>query len=137
RCQNAGGAESALDGVMLAECYLQGAEPVALAQALHGCNVHAVRLHCKHQARAHRRAVGNDRAGATHAVLTAGMGAGELQVMTQAVGKRSARLDCCFVGHAVDRKARDLSLAHALSFRASFAADESARSVSTWRSARR
>ena len=122
---------------MPAECRLQRAEPIALAQAFDGCDVRAIGLHREHQARADRRAFDNDRARATYAVLAADMGACELQVMTQTIGKRCAWLDAASYALPLTRELRDLPLAHALSHRPGCAADVSARSVSTCRSARR
>ena len=62
-------------------------------------------LHRQHQAGAHRGAVDDDRAGAAHAVLAADMGAGEPQLMAQAIGQGQPRLDLDLDLLAVDFEA--------------------------------
>ena len=64
----------------------------------------AVGLHGEHQAGAHRLAVEQHRAGAADAVLAAGMGAGEPELLAQAVEQGLARLDLDGVRAAVDGK---------------------------------
>ena len=64
----------------------------------------AVGLHGEHQARAHGRAVDQHGAGAAYAVLAAGMGAGEPELVAQAVEQAGARLDLDRVHAPVDSK---------------------------------
>ena len=56
----------------------------------------------EHQAGAHRDAVEQHGAGAADAVLAAGMGAGEIELVAQAIEQRGARLDLDRVHLAVD-----------------------------------
>ena len=67
--------------------------PGAGRQPLDGGDRVAVGLHREHQARAHRHAVDQHRAGAADAVLAAGMRAGERELVAQAVEQGHARLD--------------------------------------------
>ena len=60
------------------------------------------RLHGEHQARAHRLAVDQHRAGAADAVLAADLGAGQPELVAQEVGQQRPRLDLDVVGAAVD-----------------------------------
>ena len=62
----------------------------------------AVRLHREHQARAHRRAVDDHRAGAADAMLAADMRAGLAAILADRVGQRLARLDADGVVAAID-----------------------------------
>ena len=141
RCQNAGGAEAALQSMMLAERRLERTQLVALRQALDRRNLKAVRLHRKNEARAHRRTISDYCARAAHAMFAANMRAGELEIMAQAISERGTRLDRGFTRLAVDLEPHFFRLAHmfccAFSFSASPAAEASARSVSTPKSARR
>ena len=66
----------------------------------------AVGLHREHQAGAHRRAVDDHGAGAAHAVLAADMGAGQPQIVAQAIRQRQPRLDLDLDLLAVDLKLR-------------------------------
>ena len=83
RCQNAGGAEAALQSMMLAERRLERTQLVALRQALDRRNLKAVRLHRKNEARAHRRTISDYCARAAHAMFAANMRAGELEIMAR------------------------------------------------------
>ena len=91
--QKAGRAEAALQAVMLHEGALQRIELVAVRQAFDGADLLAVRLHREHQARAHRLAVDEHRAGAADAVLAADMRAGLPAILADRVGQRAPRLD--------------------------------------------
>ena len=68
-------------------------------------------LHREHQAGAHRLAVDQHGAGAADAVLAADMGAGEPQLVAQAIGQRQARLDV-----DADLLAVDLEFASVMAF---------------------
>ena len=95
----------ALHAVGLAERVLDGRE---LARAgrhpLDGGDLYAVGLHGEHQAGAHGHAVDQHGAGAAHAVLAAGMGAGEPEPVAQAIEQAGARLDLDRVQAPVDGK---------------------------------
>ncbi len=87
-------AVAALHAVRLAERILHGRELARPGRhALDGGDGVAVGLHREHQAGAHRRAVDQHGAGAAHAVLAAGMRAGEPQPLAQAIEQARARLD--------------------------------------------
>ena len=95
-------AEAALQRVMLAERRLQRRQVVVVRQALDRDDLGAFGLHREHQAGAHRLAVDQHGAGAADAVLAADMGAGQPQMMAQAIGERQARLDLDLDRLAVD-----------------------------------
>src|SRR5215470_20343126 len=94
RCDHAGRAEAALQGMMLAEARLQGRETLILREPFDGDDLTALRLHRQHQAAAHGLAVEEHSAGAANSMLAADMRAGEPQLMAQAIGERQARFDC-------------------------------------------
>src|SRR6185437_5094375 len=100
--QEAGRAEAALQAVMVHERLLHRMQVIALRQPLDGADLFAVSLHGEHQARAHRRAVDDDGAGAADAVLAADMRAGLAAVLADRVDERAPRLDGDFVRAAVD-----------------------------------
>ena len=75
---------------------------VVLGEAFDRADLSAVRLHGEHQARAHRLAVDDHRAGAADAVLAADMGAGLPAILADGVGQRTPRLDGDGVRAAVD-----------------------------------
>ncbi len=75
----------------------------------------ALGLHRQHQAGAHRGAVDDDGAGAADAVLAADMGAGQPQVVAQAVGERQPRLDLDLDLLAVDFESHRHGLTYAIS----------------------
>jgi len=95
-------AEAALQRVMLAERSLQRRQSVFKRETLDGHHLGAFGLHREQQARAHGCAVDQHGAGAAHAVLAADMGAGEPQMMAQAIGQRQSRLDFDLDRLAVD-----------------------------------
>ncbi len=89
---------------MPAEALLQRRELGVVGQPFHGDDLGALRLHRQQQARAHRGAVDDHGAGATHAVLAAEMRSGEPQLVAQAVRQGHARLDLDLDFLAVDFK---------------------------------
>ena len=98
---------------MLHEGALQRIELVAVRQALDGADLFAVRLYREHQARAHRLAVDEHRAGAADAVLAADMRAGLTAILANRVGQRAARLDANGVGCPLIVRVISLRSAHA------------------------
>ena len=99
--KNHGGrAIAALHAMGFAERVLQGRQLTRPGrQALDGGDGVAVGLHREHQARAHGCAVDQNRAGATAAMFASGVGAGEQQLIAQAIEQRHARfdLDCALL----------------------------------------
>ena len=94
RGDEAGGAESALQPVVLAERLLDGGQrAVGRGDALDGGDLAAVGLHREDQAGAHRLPVEQDGARAADAVLAAQVGAGELAALAQEVGQGQPGLD--------------------------------------------
>src|SRR4029078_5834719 len=75
---------------------------VAVGETLDGADRHAFGLRGEHQARAHRVASDDDRAGAADAVLAADMGAGLAAVRADGVSERAPRLDPDGMVAAVD-----------------------------------
>ena len=100
--QEARRAVAALQPVMRDERLLQRMQLAAVRQPLHGAYLLALRLHREHQARAHRLAVDDHRAGAADAVLAADMRAGLPAIVADGVDQRLARLDADGVVAAVD-----------------------------------
>ena len=101
---HAGRAEAALQRVMLTEGFLQGRELGVTGEPFDGHDLGALGLHREHQAGAHGCAVDENRAGAAHAVLAAHMGAGQPQMMAQAIRQREPRLDVDLDLSTVDAK---------------------------------
>ena len=94
RQNHAGGAVAALQAMGLAERVLDHAEFARRGrEALDGGDLVAVGLHREHQAGSHRFAIEQHRAGAADAVLAAGMGAVEQEILAQRIEQRLARLD--------------------------------------------
>src|SRR5881296_628008 len=81
--QEPGGAEPALEAVMLAERLLDGMEPLAVGQPFHRHQRGAIELDREEQATSDRLTVEQHRAGATHAVLAADVGASEVEVVAE------------------------------------------------------
>src|SRR5262249_48029271 len=67
-----------------------------------GCDLIAVGLHRQHQAGADRLAIEQDGAGAADAMLAAGVGAVEQEILTQCIEQRLAWLDLGGAADAVD-----------------------------------
>src|SRR2546428_9929014 len=86
-------AESALQPVVLAERLLDGMEPLAVGQSLHGRDDGAVELDREEQAASHRLAVEQHRAGTAHAVLASDVRAGQVEVVAEEIGQGRPRLD--------------------------------------------
>src|SRR5947207_492061 len=102
RHQEAGGAEAALQAVVLAKRLLQRVERLAVGQPLDGLDRVAVHLGREQQARSHSGAVDDDGARPAHAVLAAEVGAREVEVVAQEVRQGLAHLDGLLVGPSVD-----------------------------------
>src|SRR5215211_2339395 len=83
-----------------AEAALQRVLPV-LRQPLDRPHAPAARLRRQHEAGTHRLAVQLDRAGAADAVLAADLGAGQVEVVADKVGKQGPRLHLALVPLAV------------------------------------
>ena len=97
-----GGAEAALQAVAVLEGLLDRAEAaVGRPAALDGGDLGPVDPDREQQARTHRPPVDQHRAGPADAVLAAEMGAGQPQVVAQAVGQQPPGRHPHGVGHAV------------------------------------
>jgi hypothetical protein len=83
--QKAGRAEAALQAVLVLERLLQRVEPVVLGEGLDGLHLTPVQLRGEHQARLHRLPVDEHGAHAAHPLLTADVGPGETQPVSQEV----------------------------------------------------
>ena len=91
---HAGRAIAALQAVGFAERILEHAEFARRRrEAFDGRDLVAVGLHREHQAGPHRLAIEQHRAGAADAVLAAGMGADQEQILAHGVEQRLARFD--------------------------------------------
>jgi hypothetical protein len=73
-------------------CTLQRVQFAAVREPLDGLDHGPAGRRGQHQARAHRRAVDDDRAGAAHALLAAQVGAGQPEFVAQEVREAGARL---------------------------------------------
>jgi hypothetical protein len=103
--QDAGRAVAALEPVLVLEGLLQWREALVGRDAFHRRDGVAAGLHREHEARAHRLAVQQYGARAAHAVLTAHVGAGEIEHLAEAVGQREAGLHLHRVLAPVHREA--------------------------------
>src|SRR5665213_94669 len=90
---HAGGAEAALQSVMLAEGRLHRMQLVALSDALDGDDVGAVALHGEDGAALDAVAIDRDDAAAALAGVAADMRAGEGEIFPQELDEQGARLD--------------------------------------------
>src|SRR5262249_31584530 len=107
---NARRAEAALEAMVFMEGLLQGMQLVGRGRdALDGENIMAVRLHREHQAGTRRAIIEEDGACPANAVLAAEMGAGEAELVPDAISQRPGDLALFFVPLAVDGQG-DLSL---------------------------
>jgi hypothetical protein len=78
---------------MAAERFLQDGQATGLGRkAFDSTDVGAISLYGKCQTGAGGHAINLDRAGAAHTVLTADMGAGHRQIVTQEISQQHARL---------------------------------------------
>src|SRR4249920_1779667 len=111
--EEAGGAEPALQRVMVAERLLEVGQLIAGGQALDGADLGAVGLHAEDQAGPHRAAVDQHRAGAADPVLAAQVSAGVAQVVAQHVGQRPAGLHGELVLTPVDAQPDLVHVLHA------------------------
>jgi hypothetical protein len=84
-----------------------------VCQALDGTHIGAVAGDCERDARTRRRAVDQQRTGATHAVFAAEMRAGQQPILAQEVSQVRARRHLGDDGFAVQRQ-RDAAHASAL-----------------------
>src|SRR2546429_7668209 len=97
-----GGAEAALEAVLLVESLLYGVELAILLEAFDRRDAHPIRLHREHGARLHRPFVQQHGAGAAVRGVAADMRAGHAEVLTEEVDEERARLDLDVVGLTVD-----------------------------------
>ena len=111
--QKARRAEAALQSVVLDERLLQRVQLVAVRQALDGADLASLGLHREHQARAHRFAVDQHRAGAADAVLAADMGPGLAAIVADGIDQGAPRIDAHAVTASVDGEGDLAFLDHA------------------------
>src|ERR1700688_4892309 len=130
RRQYAGRAKAALQGVVLAECLLQGRKIIAERQAFDRDYLGAIGLNCEDQAGAYRRAIDNHGACAADTMLTAQMRACQPQLPAQQPSERQPRLDTGLDRSTIDPQ-RDRDIGHAASPGRVAAADDNARSTMT------
>ena len=91
--EDAGGAESALQGVMVLECLLQRIKGgVQRREQFNGTHVAALGLNGERQARAYGSAIDQDRAASANAMLAADVGAGRTERMAEKVTEQHAQL---------------------------------------------
>src|SRR6185312_1259068 len=131
RDDKAGRAKPALQGVTFLEGLLEGAQPPVRGQAFDRRDLTAVELRRQEQARANRRVVEQDRAGAADAVLATDVRAVQTEVVPEKVRGERSGLDVPLVGPAVDF---DTDALHGFTREA---AESSARFVISATSARR
>ena len=84
------GTESTLQSVVLTEGFLHGMELVSAAQPFDGGDRRAVGLDGEHQAGANAHPVGEDRACPAYAVLAAGVGADETELVSEEVDQEQS-----------------------------------------------
>src|SRR5262249_27187066 len=130
RHQEPGGAEAALQSVVLTKGFLERIERLTVGEAFDRLDVTAVHLDGEEQTRPQRGASEDDRARATHAVLAAEMRSGQLQIVAEEVGERLPRFHGPLVHSSVDGDA-NRPLDHRPSPRARSAARASALRVRT------
>src|SRR6266851_609598 len=109
--QHAGGAEAALQAVLLGEALLDGMELARLLQALDRGDLRAVGLHREHGARLDRVAVEDHGARAAVRGVAADVGAGHPEHFADEVHEQEPRLDFRLARGAVDGHA-DLVFGH-------------------------
>ena len=80
---HAGGAEAALEGVLVEEGLLHGSELAMLLEAFDGCDLCAASLRDEGLAGANGFAVEENGAGAAHALAAAVLGSGEIQIVAK------------------------------------------------------
>ena len=102
RHEDAGGAEAALQGVMLPEGLLQRMEIAVRRQPFDRLDRRAVGLNREQKAGPDRCAVEADGAGSAHAMLAADVRAGQSQGVTEEVRQQQPRLDELAVAPTVD-----------------------------------
>src|SRR6266567_780832 len=100
-----------LEAMLLVETFLQGMQFAILLQAFNGHELAAMRLHSEHGAGFGSFAVNEDGAGAATGRITANVGAGQMQDITQPVYEEQACFDVAFVNGAIDGGA-DMMRAH-------------------------
>src|SRR5918995_3459135 len=98
---HAGGAEPALEPVLLPERALERVKVVGVTQALDGRHAAAVCLRGEHRAALHGSAVEVDRACAALAGVAPDVGAGQAQVLAQHLDQQPSRLDVHLPAYAV------------------------------------
>src|SRR5690606_29968749 len=110
--EEAGGAETALQGVVFGERPLQVVEfaGVGIGEGLDGGDRRSLRLRGEHQAGPGREPVDEYRAGPADAVLATDVGTGQPQVVPEHVHQGAARLGDHFVLRAVDVEGEQLDV---------------------------
>src|SRR5262249_46486364 len=93
---------------------LQGMQFAILLQAFNSHDLAAIRLHGKHGAGLGGFAIDEDSAGSTAGRITANVGTGQVQDITQPVYEQQARFDVTFIDGAINGCA-DMMCAHAIS----------------------
>ncbi len=99
---HAGGAEPALETVLLPEGGLHRVEVVAVGEALDGLDLRAVGLDREHRAGLDGLAIDVDRAGAALAGVAADVRAGQVEILPQGLDEESPRLDVELPGRPID-----------------------------------
>ena len=114
RHEKTGGAETALQGMVLLKRLLQWMQRVALRQPFNSHQLGPIGLHREHETGTHRRAVIQDRTGAADAVFAPQMCAGQVQLFAQEIGQCHAHRRCAFVDSAVDGQVNMTCCLHAI-----------------------
>src|SRR5262249_36279750 len=98
-------AKAALQTVFPCKCVAQFRADLVLVESFNGCDLGHLAGNCKGDARTHRHAIDQDRAGAAHAMLASDMRSGQRMSLAQQIGQAGARLDVGLEGATVDDKA--------------------------------
>src|SRR6266566_6952635 len=96
-----GGAEPALQPMLLMECFLNRVKLAVLLEALDGRHFCLIGLDREHRARLHRAAIDQNRARAAVGRVAADMSAGHPEVFAEEVDEQRARFDVDVAWHAV------------------------------------
>jgi hypothetical protein len=113
--EQARGAETALQGMVLLKRLLQRMQRVALRQALDGHQLSAIGLHGEHETGTHGGTVIQDCTRPADAMFAAEMRAGEVQLLAQEIGQRHAHGGRAFVDRTVDGQVDATRCLHSVS----------------------
>jgi hypothetical protein len=94
------------------KCFLKGMQVIHSSQPFDSENLVAFSLHSKHQARADGLPIKDDRARATHAVLTADMRSSQTKLVAQEIAQQQTWLNGTFVASAVHGDGHIEKIAH-------------------------